>query len=201
MSELSAVELRVDDQTFQFEINTKYVQMGSVPIKQVWMDTRTLYNPRPGTSGNSMAIVDCFWALCRQGGTTGDPSVQESYLLARLLPYSRQYGARRIVPDSRFGHGGKGLYDPTPKGAVGKLEAMLVEERTNVCDAETFRQKTADILGVPRLDESTQRFYAEFCENLFELPRRLLASGDTKGAVSSLLQKWESAMRVWGRGR
>ena len=197
--DVSSVELWVQGQTFQFDIHSKRVQMGSVPLNQLWIDTRTLYDPRPGVGGNSMAIVDCYWALCRQGNTIGELSVRESYLLARLLPYSRQYGARRIMPDSRFGRGGEDVYHETPKGALAELEAMLATARNNSCDAETFRQKTADILGVPRLDDPTRRLYDDFCESLFELPRLLMASGDTEDAVKSLIQMWEREMKAWGR--
>ena len=101
MSEQVQCIFRTQAGLYPFDLHHRVVQFGPVTVRQFWMDLRTLYDARVDGPLNAWSIIQYFWDLCRRGGTQGDRSVQESYLLARLLPFSRRAGTCRILSDAR----------------------------------------------------------------------------------------------------
>lgn len=83
------ITLAVTDQPLVFSLCRKAEQLGAVLIDHGWMRTTALYGQRARSkqrSGNFTAVTTGFWALCCREGSQYEPDVQESYLLARLVP-------------------------------------------------------------------------------------------------------------------
>jgi hypothetical protein len=85
---------------FEFELCRKRAQFGSVAVDQFWMDHATIYGQRNQRAANYEAIVEGFWGLCWREGSVLLDEVQDSYLLAKLLPYARSNGSRRVFEDA-----------------------------------------------------------------------------------------------------
>ncbi len=93
----------VGEQGFTFRLCRKAEPLGPVKVDHWWMRTTELYGQRTQRrrqGGNHAAVTAAFWALCRQGDGPLERDVQESYLLARLLPDVRSQGSRRVVADA-----------------------------------------------------------------------------------------------------
>ena len=191
-----ALPVLLGGRRFDFDLCRRVQMLGETPVAHVWMDLRSLYDPRPGRGGNSWAVVDYFFARCRADGTLVDRGVAESYLLARLLPHARQDGARRVLPDARLRGG------PTARRArqelVELLELMLGQGRPESRTIVEFRDRGADRLGIPTLTEAERQTYGVFVAELLDKPVERVAE-DPEGAVGLALSRWSTAMKKWGR--
>src|SRR3954469_24535744 len=95
--------LELDGRLFRFELCRRAERMGPVPVDHWWMDTRRVYGQRGRTATAREAVTGYFWALCQHHKTDAEPAVQESYILAGLLPLARSNAARRVFMDARLG--------------------------------------------------------------------------------------------------
>ncbi len=189
-------------ETFGFLLHRKSIYLGTTPVQHFWMDTRTLYSARPSQTGNSAAVVRYFGALCschQESGDAIERTVWENYLLARLLPYIRQYGSRRVLPDSRFGRSGA-AYRGSAAAMRKELKELREQSRGARCERDEFRRRSGDLLGMPIPDERMQTFYELFTTELFSEPHHLLERGDTEAAAERVVSGWNRAMETWGRG-
>ena len=82
--------LELDGRLFRFELCRRAIRMGPVPVDHWWMDTRRVYGQRGRSATVRDALTGYFWALCQHHETDAEPDVQESYLLAGLLPRAQQ---------------------------------------------------------------------------------------------------------------
>lgn len=171
-------------------------------VDQWWMRTTELYRhrrQRRRRRGNYEALTEAFWALCRQAGSHHDREVQESYLLARLLPYARSQGSRRIVAD---GH----LVPRTKAGreqrelAVQELNQMLRRTRSETSTPLSFSRQTAAFIGPPVVADELRETYEACCAGLFDPAITMLASAK-KAAVTRLRLTWQRLMGSVGRRR
>ena len=90
---------------------------------------------------NFRPILDFFWCAYCWTGQQNDPVVQETLVLASLLPHARSIGARRVLRDAVLR--GK---DADANEHLADLEAMLQQGRTTEIDTRTFHEQIADAL-------------------------------------------------------
>jgi hypothetical protein len=192
----------IGEQTFTFTLCRKAEQLGPVTVDHWWMRTTDLYRQRAQRGrkgGNYEAVIEAFWALCRRAGSYLERGVQESYLLARLLPYARSQGSRRIVADAYLG--------PRTKAAREKRELAIQEldEFLQNCGSETttpltFSRQTADAIGPPVGVAELKEPYEACCAELFDSAVAVLAA-DKEAGVARLRAGWHRFTRSVGRRR
>jgi hypothetical protein len=190
----------VGEQTFTFTLCRKAEQMGPVTVDQWWMRTTELY--RQGTQrrrkgGNYEAVTGAFWALCREAGSHVERDVQESYLLARLLPFARSLGSRRIVADAYLASRTKAARADREE-AVHALDRLLRNCRTEAMTPLRFSRGTAEVIGPPPVPPELKQAYDLCCATLFDPAVAVLASDEHAG-VARVLDGWRRLMRSVGR--
>ena len=193
-------QVSVGERVFVFSLCRKREGMGPVPVDQWWMPVPPLYRHRGHSRerrGNYEAVVDCFWALCLQAESTGEDDVRESYLLARLLPFTRDQGSRQIFPDAHLASR-KQAWIEARQDCVEELDSLLSGSRDGTLDRVDFRDRTADALGPAGLSEEEATEYGTFCAELLDSARALLA-GDEAKALEQVRACWDGWMRSIGR--
>jgi hypothetical protein len=196
------ITVSVADKPLVFSLCRKAEQLGTLPVDHWWMPTTALYAQRARSNqaaGNFAAVTAGFWALCGREGTQHDPEVQQSYLLARLVPFTRNQGSRRIFADACLGPPRRRSRSPR-QDLVEELEPLLQASRTRRMSRLDFQRKTGDVLGPPALAQEAVNTYQALCQELFApAQQRLLA--DEAGAVAQTLACWQRWMRSIGRRR
>jgi hypothetical protein len=194
--------LSVNDRPLDFSLCRKAEQFGAVSIDHWWMPTTALYAQRARKtqrSGNFAAVTTGFWALCCREGSQYESEVQESYLLARLVPLTRNQGSRRIFADAC-------LSPPRSRSrwrsqdSVEELEGLLQLSRTHELNRLDFQRKTGDVLGPSPLSPEIIERYQTFCEELFSRTRQLLLT-DEDAAIEQAVACWQRWMGGIGRRR
>lgn len=191
----------VGDQIFTFTLCRKAVQLGNVEIDHWWMQTTELYRQqtvRRCKGGNYEAVTEAFWALCCREGSQAERDVQESYLLARLLPFARSHGSRRIVADAFMA-----LWTVAAQAkreAVQDLDLGLRSSCTETLTPRRFSRRTADVIGPPVLSKDVKQTYLNYCTELFD-PAVALLGDDKEAAVAQLQSGWQRLMQAMGRRR
>ncbi len=158
---------------YPFDLHHRAVELGNVKIRQFWMDLGTLYDARPDGSVNAWSTVQYFWDLCRRYGTQGDRSVQESYLLARLLPFNRPAGSNRILCDARQRAVGL-VARQDREESVREIDRLLAADRWSTRSMRCFRERTAGALGLPDVSNGVREKYQSFLAELFDGPCAIL---------------------------
>lgn len=179
-----------------FELCRKKTPLGPVEVDQFWMPIRSVYEQRQRTARNYAVIVECFWALCLKHATIFSEEVQDSFILAKLLPWTRSNGSRRIFADAV-------LTSPDRLGTsrrqiIAGLDDALARNTHCEIDIVAFRDAVARILGPRPVDEPVQRRYQEIAGELLGAGRTALQNWGTPG-LSAPLQKWRSWMTAVGR--
>jgi hypothetical protein len=144
----------------------------------------------------AMRLSVTFWALCRKHRTMGDEPVQESYILARLLPHARSNGSRRVFEDAtltRPEHVGE-----ASRSVLEELEQSLKSSCHEEVNEIAFRDGTANVLGPPKYDEAVWDFYRRFEADVLgearaELQKDCINGGDVA------VERWAEKMRSIGR--
>ena len=187
--------LTVGGRTFELPLCKTTASMGSVPVQHWWMDTRQLYGQRNRAAAIGTVVVDFFWALCRHHRTDGDPAVQESFILAPLLPYARSNAARAIFNDSRPGRPRDGRTD---NAHLADLEGLLNGSRGKSLSLVQFNRGIADVLGPPALAPGEEDFYRDFTAGFLGPACDALSGGGDAG-LAVALGGWRKAVSSWGR--
>jgi len=186
--------LRAGDREFTFELHRKQDKFADVEIDHWWLDQRTLYGQR-NTRRRIAPLADCFWALCEGAATTSERDVQESYILAKLIPYARSNAARGVFQDARPGR----LRDPKRRREFfEELERTITQGCAQPIDVLGFHRTTADLLGPPEYDNQDRDRYAEFAAELLDRSCASLQRGN-KAAWTMARKKWKDALSKWGR--
>ncbi len=84
---------------FRFHLCRKQILLGDVPIDHCWMEINSVYGQRNRIAANQDALIEFWWALCWKHATVLHAEIQESYILAHLLPYARGNGSRRVLSE------------------------------------------------------------------------------------------------------
>ncbi|MEQ8791400.1 MAG: hypothetical protein RIC55_34375 [Pirellulaceae bacterium] len=184
---------------FSFTLCRKELLLGQLPIDQWWMSQRGLYGERNQDSPNRQEVVECYWSLCRrEGSAVDDRSVQETYVLASLLPYARSNGSRRVFVDASLTRQRGG--ELARRQLLEELEALLQSARHDELDVLQFYRQTADLLGPPVYGEEVRsRHRALTAEILHEASDACALSG-TEG-LRLATEAWREKMRKIGRRR
>jgi hypothetical protein len=196
------ITLSVADQPLLFSLCRKAEQLASLPVDHWWMRTTALYAQRAQSNqaaGNFAAVTSGFWALCGREGTQHDSEVQQSYLLARLVPFTRSQGSRRIFTDACLNPPRSGSRSPRQDWAE-ELEPLLRASRNERLSRLEFQRRTGDVLGPPPLAQEAVDTYLAFCQELFA-PAQQRLPADEAGAVRQALACWQRWMRSIGRRR
>jgi hypothetical protein len=183
---------------FSFTLCRKATVFGEVPIDQFWLPQPLVYAQRKNAHSNHDAIVECYWTLCMRERTIFEDDVVDSYILAKLLPYARSHGSRRVFEDailSRATRLGQGKYN-----LIQSLENQLAACRSQEIDLEGFRDKTAKLLGPPDYPKDTWEHYQQMQEELLGEGRRALERLGPAGLQTSL-ERWQRWMLNIGRHR
>jgi hypothetical protein len=183
---------------FRFQLCRKRAVMGEVIVDQFWLPTQGLYGERKKESPNRQAVIDFYWALCWKHATVIHEDIQQSYILANLLPHARSNGARRVFADAGLARSKSAETDK--RSMPRQLESMLQESQHKELTEVEFRDRTADLLGPPHYDQAVGNCYRDFEADLLgECYRDLIAQGQ-RGLLLAL-EKWRDAMQKLGRRR
>lgn len=190
----------VGGQAFTFTLCRKAENLGPVQIDHWWMRTTELYRQRAQrqcNGGNYEAVTETFWAQCLIDNSHVERDVQESYLLARLVPHVRSQGSRRVVGDAYLAPNTKDARQ-NRKTALQKLDRLLQGSRTETMTRLEFSRRTGDVIGPPVLADELKEAYLACCKELFDPVVAVLAT-DKEAAVARLLASWQRLMRSVGR--
>jgi len=131
---------------YSFEFCRKSAVFGGVAVDQFWMALDSLYGRKGAHPRNYDVLVELYRARCNKAATILHDEVLDSYILAKLLPYIRRNGSRRIFDDAiltspqRFGERKQDL--------IRQLDERLAEGRHDALDMESFHRKTNTLLGL-----------------------------------------------------
>jgi hypothetical protein len=193
-------QLLVGSRPFDFSLCRKAVQMGNIPVDHWWMKTTELYGQRGKPcrqASNFQAVTDYFWALCREEGTAHDSEVQESYLLSKILPYSRSHGSRRVFTDAwLFGRDRSSKV--TKAEVVAELEQFLRTGRIQVMTRTEFEEKTTKMLGPRGLTAEEICAYKEFTNDFLGRACATFQQNEQQG-IQQTITAWQKAMNSVGR--
>ncbi len=183
---------------FEFALCRKQVSLGDVAIDQFWMPIHSLYGQRNQRAINLEPLVDFWWAYCGDSGTQSDANIQESYLLAKILPHARSNGSRRVFVDS---------FQTVPGNRSRRLRAwtadlnrLLEESRHEEYDELAFQRATGDLIGPPEYPEEVVQRYLSISEELFEAARSAIDSEGVE-ATERILSDWRRLFQAIGRHR
>lgn len=182
---------------FTFELCRKSLDLGSVSF-QWWMSQKGLYGERNQESKNRQSIVDLYWSIClREGSAATDRGVQETYILASLLPHARSNGSRRVFADASLTRAKK-IKEFDRQTALDNLEGMLKASKTQTINAVDFNLQTADVLGPPVYDGEVKEAYGRFVDEMLGESSGGLDEEGLPG-LQRAIDKWRKAMRTIGR--
>ena len=179
---------------YQFSLCWKNTALGDLSIRQWWMDRRGLYGDRKQTSDNRNAIIQCFWARClREGSAFDDRAVQESYILAALLPFARSNASRRVFLDASLGkrRDESGLHR---REKIEQLECALRSSRDKEIDALTFHRRTADALSPPGFSQEVVDCYQSLVTEIFDEACDQLRQDGISG-LDIAIEHWSKKMK------
>ena len=190
-------EISAPLRNFRFNLCRKPIQLGPLAFDHWWMNTSTLYGQRNRPASNQEAVIDCFWAKCMEQGSVLDDMVQESYILAKLLPHARSNGSRKVFVDCYpTRQGGRKEMDES----VANLNARLAESRNQEMDMLDFNRGTADLLGPPAYPQEVQDRCFELSQELLCEARKALEERGPEG-LGVPLDRWTKWMNSIGRHR
>lgn len=194
---------------FKFELWGRESRLGEgaqcVEIDQLWMDVATLYPQRGRVAVNHGPVTDYFWAKCLAAGEP-TPAQQDIYLLAKLLPFARAHGSRRVLPDAipsrSITRNGSSRSTATLAEDLERILSCAVNDSRFGLGSVAFRDRTADALACPRYDQNASfcAAYQEFTTAWLDRGRSGLMAGDQR-SLTATLDQWQVAMRGWGRRR
>lgn len=181
---------------FSFELCRKTTQLGPVAVDHFWMPIASVYEQRNRAARNYSAIVEYYWARCMKHATVFDEHVQESYILAKLLPLARSNGSRRVFDDAVLTSPGR--LGVSKRQIVAELDNALAGQTQRETDIVSFRDATARLLGPPDFDDRVKRRYEEIAGDLLGHGRTALQRWGPIG-LAVPLQKWRRRMTAVGR--
>lgn len=187
---------------YHFELCRKPFRMVESPIDQFWMALPGLYGTRNKVCQNHKQVIECYWSLCKRHLTHLNPQQQDTYLLANLLPYTRDNGSRRVFEDAKLRQyeqsSKKGGRDRTRRVAM--LDALLMSGYHEQLTELEFRDRTGDLLGPPEFDDETRDVYDRYVTEVLTIGRWLLDQRDPC-AIHTVTDEWQAKMNSVGRHR
>lgn len=182
---------------YKFDLLHQPVELGPYRFEQWWIDRGKLYPTRNRSAPMYGPILNAFWDICRSASTHNDPEVQESFLLAKLLPHIRIQKAAEVFLDSVTHQ----RVDWAPKREAAEELELILSQGTEPMSIQRFHELTADLLGPPQYDDESWELYDVMAEQLLEQGRELLGASDTYAdeAVNDVRKRWENWLTNIGR--
>jgi len=174
----------------------KTTQLGEIEIDQFWLATNSLYGQRNQTAVNQSPLVDLWWDWCGRGGTQNTLGIQQTYLLAQILPHARANGSRRVLQDSTINSPERWLQR---QDWINALNPLVEAGRNEEMDEVAFQRFTGGMIGPPQYEASVRARYNEMEAELFEDAQRECQRGGD--AIGTVLAKWRRMMNTIGRRR
>jgi hypothetical protein len=171
-----------------FELDHAPLDLGNCAFEKWWIDTRKLRPTRNRKASMYNPIVETYWNMCRAGATNTEDAVQESYLLAKLLPHIPDNKVREVFLDSC-------LYaedDWTAKTADVQLLQEMLDKGFDSMTVESFHIQTANLLGPSPNQNEDEDLYAKMTEQLLDRGRELLTASHTDEAVTCVRKQWDN---------
>ena len=186
-----------DSHRFPFELWRKAARFGDVPIDQWWMPAQTVYGQRNNNAINSANLVGYYWALCLREGTVFEDSVQETYILASILPLVRSTGGRRVFADAQPYRRASGAPLRT---VAAELQELLETSRGFELSTLAFHEHVMNTLGPPEYEPEVHTACQEFSAQLLGEAREALEREGTAG-LEVARNQWLEWNRTIGRRR
>lgn len=181
---------------FSFELHRKQTELGDVSVDQFWMDIGSVYGRRNRRAENRGTIIDYYWALCCKEGSNTEEGVRDSYILAKLLPHTRNQGSRRVFADSVPTTSNRaGL---KKRDLIAALDEELVKAATDEQSLLKFPDSIAAVLGPPKYDAEVREAYDVYEHELLADSRQLLLTNVALG-LQTASQRWSHWMKSIGR--
>ena len=182
---------------FVFDACRKAAQFGNVQIDQWWMGPATVYPQRGRPASNFQPIVDYYWKRCFFEATAINDEVENTFILANLLPLARSNGGRRVFADSRPYRSQPGIGVRT---VAAELDAYLQGDRHSEMNESEFQKQTAKVLGPPDYGVEVCELYQQFAENLLG-PAREALERDGEAGLQVAVDQWKRWDESIGRRR
>ncbi len=171
---------------FVFDVCRKAEQFGNVRIDQWWMGPATVYPQRGRPAGNFQPIVDYYWERCLFEGTAINDEVENTFILANLLPLVRSNGGRKVFADSRPNRKQTGTGVRT---IAAELDLLLQVGRHSEMNESKFQKETANVLGPPDYGVEVRELYQQFAEDLLG-PAREALERDGEAGLQVAIDQW-----------
>lgn len=178
---------------YSFELCRKPATFGEFSIDQFWMSLDSIYGRQGMQARNFDVTVEYYLEKCKQAGATDHEEGYDSYILARLLPYVRRHGSRRVFDDAiltspkRFGLRKNDL--------TRQLDQLLAASHGESLDMLSFHRRTQKLLGAPEISEAAVNAYQALADELLGQGRRAVRNWGLAG-----MQIPVTIMEGWMRG-
>lgn len=184
--------------SYSFELWRKPTFFGDVKVDQFWLQQNSIYGCRGKEPRNYEVLVEHYRAQCMRAGTILDDEVLGSYILAKLLPYTRRNGSRRVFDDAVLTSPRRG--GESKQRLIEGLNGALAASRRDMLGIQEFHRRTADLLGPPQFEPAVMKVYQELADELLDEGCRAVGRWGTPGlqAPISKLQQW---MKTFARRR
>ena len=163
---------------YSFELCRKRTDMGGIPIDQWWMNVASVYG-RGNRARNRDVIIAYFWSLCIKNVTILEDGVQDSYILARLLPYVRGHGSRRVLLDAILTEPGR--LEIKKQDLIKQLDEELDKHRGTEMEIVEFRDTTGKFPGPAEYSDTVWGRYRTFADELL---------GEGRQAIQDRRHRW-----------
>lgn len=181
-------------------LSHKPIRLGELAFEQFWIPHPGLYGERNRESPNRQAIIDWFWRLCEsEGSSQDDQAIQESYVLASLLPLARSNGSRRVFADAAQYRNDR-RRQPQRKERLRELDGMLRVAQDEGIDSQEFHNRTADILGPPHYSEEVIACYDRLAAEILHDACAEFREGGIDG-LKLATARWVAKTNTIGRRR
>jgi len=180
---------------FQFHLCRQQVTLGKTEIDQFWMPIPSLYGQRGTSAVNQQPLVDLWWRFCGIAGTQTEIDVQESYLLAKILPEARSNGSRRVFADAVEISTRSRRHEI--QAWAEELNELLIGDGKAKYNEARFHKAT-ECLGHPEYPSSVWEKYVEMTEHLFADAGSRIGQEPTD-TVKSVREEWKRLMKGIGR--
>jgi hypothetical protein len=178
---------------YSFELFRKAAKFGDRPVDQFWMSLGSVYGRKGVQARNYDVIVEYYRERCQQAGTVHEDGVYDSYVLAKLLPYVRRNGSRRVFDDAI-------LTSPKQLGLrsndlIRELDRSLAASRGESLDILSFHRATQKLLGAPEIPAAAAAAYQALAEELLGDGCRAVRNWGEAGMQIpvGIVQRWMSS--------
>lgn len=183
---------------FTFELMHKQTMMGDVPIHQYWMRRSSVYGTNGQSARNRPPILDFAWWQGFVTLSTMSKGFQDTFILANLYPHARHRGSQRVFTDAVVTEGA--LRDQRAREVLRQLDQYLLAEPHRRIGLVKFRNKTADLLGPPKMTHEERQAYAKLVEPLLTEGRQAVSKQGVDG-LRVPIDRWKKWMASIGRHR